>query len=59
MNPDLSAPPLYPEHQVGAGIYGREVGEPDVLKDPEDAELALLIDQGVVGNYRKIEMQLS
>jgi hypothetical protein len=42
---------------VGAGIYGGKVGEPDVLKHAEHAELALLIDQGVVGDNREIEVQ--
>jgi hypothetical protein len=30
-----------------------------VLKHAEHAELALLVDQGVIGNDGKIEMQLS
>jgi hypothetical protein len=59
MNPDLRAAPSYPEDQVGPGVNGWEVGEPDMLKDAEDAELALLIDQSVIGDYGEIEMQLS
>ena len=46
-------------HQVGAGIHRRKIGEPDVLKDAEYAQLALLIDQGIIGHHGKIEMQLS
>jgi hypothetical protein len=30
-----------------------------VLEHAEHAELSLLIDQGIVGNNRKIEVQLS
>jgi hypothetical protein len=59
VNADLGAPPAHPENQVCTGVHRREVGQPDVLKHPEHAELALLIDQGVVGNNRKIEVQLS
>jgi hypothetical protein len=57
MNTDLGAPPPNPEHQVSPGIYRREIGEPDVLKHAEHAELALLIDQGVVRDDRKVEVQ--
>jgi hypothetical protein len=42
-----------------AGTDGGKIGQPDVLKDAEHAQLALLIDQGVVGHYGEIEMQLS
>jgi len=54
---DLGASAANPEHQVGARIDGGKVGEPDVLKHAEHAELALLIDQGVVGDDREIEVQ--
>jgi hypothetical protein len=57
VNTNLGAPPPNPEHQVSAGIYRREVGEPDVLKHAEHAELALLIDQGVVRDDREVEVQ--
>jgi hypothetical protein len=43
---------------VGAGADRRELGEPDVLEDAQDAELSLLVDQGVVGGQREIEMQV-
>ena len=56
---DLGAPPADPKHQVGPGINGGKVGEPDVLKHAEHAELALLVDQGVIGDDRKVEVQLS
>lgn len=57
MDADLGATPADPQHQVSAGIYGREVGEPNVLEYAEHAELALLVDQGVIGDDGKIEMQ--
>ncbi|MEA2713663.1 MAG: hypothetical protein QOK27_1624 [Gemmatimonadales bacterium] len=53
----LGAPPPNPEHQVSPGIYRREVGEPDVLKHAEHAELALLVDQGVVRDDCEVEVQ--
>jgi hypothetical protein len=57
MNPNLGAPPPDPEHKVRPGIYRGEVGQPDVLKHAEHAELALLIDQGVVRDDREVEVQ--
>jgi hypothetical protein len=57
VHPDLGTPAPDPEHQVGTRIDRGKVREPDVLKHAEDTELPLLINQGVVGNYRKIEMQ--
>jgi hypothetical protein len=59
VDPDLRAPPAYPEHQVSARVNRREVGQPDMLKHAEHAELSLLVDQGVVGYNGKVEMQLS
>jgi hypothetical protein len=42
---------------MGAGVDGREVGDPDVLKDAEDAELPLLVDEGVVGENGEVDLQ--
>jgi hypothetical protein len=55
---NLGPPPAHPEHQVGARADGGELGEPHVLEDAQHAELALLVDQGVVGDQREVEMQL-
>jgi hypothetical protein len=55
---DLGAPAAEPEHQVGAGMNGGEVGYPDMLEQPQDRKLALLIDEGVVGQDREIEEQV-
>jgi hypothetical protein len=43
---------------VGPGADRGELGEPDVLEDPQDAELSLLIDQGVIRDQGEVEMQL-
>jgi hypothetical protein len=59
MNANFGAPSPNPEHQVSPGIYRRKIGEPDVLKHAEHAELALLIDQGVVRDDREVEVQSS
>jgi hypothetical protein len=58
VDPDLGAPAPDPEHQVGAGVHRRKIREPHVLEHAQHAQLALLIDQGVVGNDGEIEMQL-
>jgi hypothetical protein len=57
VNADLGAPAPYPEHQVSAGVHRGKVGEPDVLKHAEHAELSLLVNQGVVGDDGEIEVQ--
>ena len=54
---DLGAPAPDPEHEVGPGVDRREVREPYVLKHAEHAELALLIDEGVIGDHGEIEVQ--
>jgi hypothetical protein len=54
---NLGATPPDPEHQMRAGIHRGKVRQPDVLKHAEHAELALLVNQGIVGDYREIEMQ--
>jgi hypothetical protein len=59
MNPDLGPAAAHPEHQMGSRIDRGKIGEPDVLKHAQHAELALLVDQGVVGDDRKVEVQLS
>jgi hypothetical protein len=59
MHPDLGSAATNPEHQVGARIHRWEVREPDMLKHAEDTELSLLVDQGVIGDDREIEMQVS
>jgi hypothetical protein len=39
-------------------MHRRELADPDVLKDPEDGEFALLVDQRVVRQDREIDVQL-
>ena len=59
VNANLGAAPADPENQVGPGVYRRKVGKPDVLEHPEHTQLSLLIDQGVIGDDGKVEVQLS
>jgi hypothetical protein len=59
MHADFRAPAADPEHQVSAGIYRGEVGEPNMLKHAQHAELALLVYQGVVRDDSEIEMQVT
>jgi hypothetical protein len=40
-------------------IYRGKVREPDVLEHAQHAQLALLVNEGIVGYDRKIEMQVS
>ena len=54
---DLGTSSTDPQHEMGAGTDGREAGEPDVLEDAKNAELSLLIDEGVIGDEREVEMQ--
>jgi hypothetical protein len=59
MNTNLGSPPPNSEHQVSPGIYRRKIREPDVLKHAEHAELALLVNQGVVRDDCEVEVQSS
>ena len=54
---DLGSPPAYAQHEVRPRANRREAREPHVLEYAEDAELALLVYEGVVGDERKVEMQ--
>jgi hypothetical protein len=54
---DLGAAAAHPEHEVRPGVHRREIRQPDVLEHAEHAELALLIDQGIVGDNSEIEVQ--
>ena len=54
---DFRPAPSHPKDQVGARVDGWKVREPDMLKHTEHAELALLVDQGVVGDNSEVEVQ--
>jgi hypothetical protein len=54
---DFRSAPPHPKDQMGARVDGGKVREPDVLKHAEHAELALLVDQGVVGDDSEVEVQ--
>jgi hypothetical protein len=57
MGADFGTAAPDPKHRVGARVNGWKVREPDMLKHAEHAELALLIDQGVVGDNSEVEVQ--
>ena len=44
---------------MSSGIHRREIRQPDMLKHAQHAELALLIDEGVVRYDSKVEVQSS
>jgi hypothetical protein len=56
---DLAASATDPQDQVCPGVNGRELGHPDVLEQPQDRELSLLVDQGVISQDSEVEEQVS
>jgi hypothetical protein len=58
MGADFRAPATHPQHQVSARVDRWKLGNPDVLKQAQNRELTLLIDQGVVSQNGEVEMQL-
>jgi hypothetical protein len=58
VNANLRTTPADPENQMGTGVHRWEVGEPDVLEHSEHTQLSLLVDQGVISDNGKIEVQL-
>jgi hypothetical protein len=58
VNADFRATTADPENQMGTGVHRWEVGEPDVLEHSEYTQLSLLIDQGVISDNGKVEVQL-
>jgi hypothetical protein len=54
---DFRPAPSYPKDEMGARVDGGKVREPDMLKHAEYTELALLVDQGVVGDNSEVEVQ--
>jgi hypothetical protein len=59
MQPDLGAPPSYPEHEMGAWVHRGERAHPHMLEDAKDGELTLLVDQGVVSEDGEVDVQFS
>lgn len=57
VDPDFRPPSPHAQHEVRARMDRGEIGDPYVLKDSQDGELALLVDEGVVGENRKVESQ--
>jgi hypothetical protein len=56
---DFAAAASHPEHEVRPRVHRGELRYPHVLEQSQDGELSLLVDQGVVGEDRKIEEQVS
>jgi len=56
---DFRSPPSHPEHQMCPRVNRRKPADPHVLKDAEDRQLALLIDEGVIGENCKVDLQNS
>src|ERR1041384_7055610 len=53
---DLGAPPTHPHDQVGARVHRRKGRDPHVLEHAQHRELAVLIDQRVIGEDREIDL---
>ena len=56
---NLRPPAANPEHQVSSRVHGRKLRYPYMLKQTQHGEFSLLVDQGIVGEYREIELQES
>ena len=56
---DLRPPAANPKYQVSTRVHGRELRDPHMLKEAQHGEFPLLVDQGVVGEYREVELQKS
>ena len=55
---DLGPPPAHPQHQVGAAVHRRKGRTQTCWKMPSTRELALLVDERVVGEDREVDVQL-
>ena len=58
VHPYLGAAAPDPQHQMSSRVHGGKPADPDVLEDAEDGQLALLVDQGVIGDDREVDLQL-
>jgi hypothetical protein len=59
VHPDFGSAAPDPQYQMRSGVYCRKVRKPYVLEHAQHTQLALLVNEGIVGHDRKIEMQLS
>jgi hypothetical protein len=59
MHADLGPAAANSENQMGTGVDRGKVRQPDVLEHAQHAEFALLVNQGVVSDNGKVEVQLS
>jgi len=58
MDSDLSAATSNSENEMRAWMNGGKARHPDMLKEPQDGKLALLVDERVVGQNREVEVQV-
>ena len=58
VNAYLGPPTSHSQHQMSPRTDRGEIRDPDMLKDAEHTQLALLVDEGVIGDEGEIEMQL-
>ena len=56
---DLGPPSPDPDDEMGSGMHRREALHPDVLEDSQHAQLAVLVNECVVGKDREVYLQLS
>jgi hypothetical protein len=56
---DLGPAAPHPDYQVGARVHRREALDPDMLEDSQYAQLAVLVDERVVGQDCEVDLQLS
>jgi hypothetical protein len=56
---DFRTPAPDPQHQMRPRVQGGEARYPDVLKEAQNRELAVLVDQGVVGEDGEVEEQVT
>jgi hypothetical protein len=58
VHPDFIALRAQPHHEVGARVHRRKPAHPHVPEDAKHRQLALLVEEGIVGEDRKVDVQL-
>ena len=58
VDPYFSTASAHPKDEVGPRMDRGEPTHPHMLKDSEDREFTLLVDQGVVSQNRKVDLQV-
>lgn len=57
MGADFGPPSAHPDNQVGPRMHGGKLVDPDVLENAQHGQLAVLVDQGVVGDDSQVDVQ--